>query len=171
MSLNEHSMTKKWKIIEKIIEIIQMIFGGLLIFLFFRNIINLMFTGGYSILRALELNLPRGHNGILLGTFFLISGILIILNKKTGWIGNIIAWLAFSIIMILFFASDLDYELIDLIYLSILILIIISFLFILMRKPFLKKYKPSWLSYIFILIITSIIIADRLVYLNYNYHL
>ena len=159
-------MTKKWKIAEKIIGSIQILFGSLSIFFFVKNIREMIYLGGYSTIRAIELHFPKGHNGILLGIFSLTSGILITLNKRVGWVGSITTWLTLIILIIIFSITDTDFELTEIIYLIIIILVIISFPFLLTRKPFLNKYKPDWSEYILILIMTCAFIIDMLVYRN-----
>ena len=108
----------------------------------------------------------NAHFIFLSGAMGLVSGILLLKNKKMGWILSFSSWIIYCFGTLIIFwktgkvdgpISTQNYMLI-----GILILIFIIMAIVLTLKPFMLKYKPDSKSWITIAVITLVFLIDKL---------
>ena len=167
-------MNKNWKIIEKII-------GGLLIAI--CSVILIIIFWGIN--TTLQSNLEQSdltllntsiyklmityHHQILKGLLGILSGFLLLRNKRIGWIMSIATCLIYGIetIMIIFIKKSEEIKIFEsesyLIFAGLIAILFLSLTITLTNKQFRIKYSPNRKSWIAVGIITLIFMTDLLI--------
>ncbi|KAB5483112.1 MULTISPECIES: hypothetical protein [Flagellimonas] len=166
-------MNKNWKLFEKVISGFQIIFGittiSFLLWSLNLTITIIFENSDYTWNDVSFYKLFKNHYFFtFLGILSISSGILLLKNKKIGWILSVSTWLlyGFGTLINIFkkndeneyiFASNSDFIILGIIIVTFLILALCLTL-----KPFRTKYKPNLKSWFKIGIITLILITAKL---------
>jgi hypothetical protein len=161
-------MKIKFATIEKIIAIFQIIWGVLLFSLYLWTISvfieNRSFDGGF------KWYLFNFHDEIILELLTISSGVLLLKNKRIGWIIAVVT-ICVSILEIIFAlvngcSKSHRYQEGN-IYLCIFLLVVLSafiyILYFLLSKYFLIKYKPNRNILILMILSTIVLFVDYLI--------
>jgi Na+-translocating ferredoxin:NAD+ oxidoreductase RnfD subunit len=163
-------MTKNWTIIEKIIALILVTGSGLLFYLTYIGFHNYL----DSVLGKIPLNQIRWlyffniyQNAFFISLGTLLAGILLMINKKVGWIIAIaiLFLLAFSFYFPSLTAPKYIFDDASSKVVAAVIgfsLFCLTLLTTLLLKPFREKYKPTRANWIVILIIIVLGVIDRI---------
>jgi len=163
-------MSNRYSIIEKVISFILITWGGIILYELTGSMIS-MYRGGVR----LEIVRP-GLNAVFRVLFHfgvplivciasIISGILLLSNKKTGWIIAIIVLLTETLYPVSFILLHIvkpttpyktDVKLI--LFGAIWSLIFAIMLILLLLKPFRLKYSPSSATYLVIIVVTGLLL-------------
>lgn len=165
-------MSKKYVIIEKSIALLLIIFAGFGLYVAYMQVDILLTFGRESKLigpgdSAFFKLVVAHHSQIIPALLELIAGLLLLFNKKAGWLLSVTVCMASAIVFcIIFFKADPPWEeakemAFYLVYLGTLFSFL-TMLLLLLQKPFLDKYKPSKYSQAIILLLAGI-------YLTYRY--
>jgi hypothetical protein len=169
-------MSKNYNIFEKVISIILIIWGGITLYELTDSMIN-MYSGGVRLeivrpgLTTVFKVLLHFYASLIVSIASIISGILLLSNKKTGWIIAIIVLLTEALYPVLFILLhkvnpttpyETDVNLI--LYGAIWCLIFATQLSLLLLKPFRLKYSPTSATYLFIIVVTGLVLF------SYNYN-
>ena len=157
-------MRREWFIIEKIISIALIIWGGLLFYSVLRGLFYL-----FNRIPLKEVSLATTFKNFHIMFFLplatIIGGFLLLFNKKPGWIISLITLLLNGIIYLIppnrhthhFSSSDLN----SFIVISIMTTICSSLFIILLQNPFQTKYNPTRYTWLIIVLVTTAVIIDR----------
>ena len=159
-------MSKRWSIIEKIIASIQILFGLFWICLTFYMIdkhLEIVYRMGYEWNDISIWKISHHYYDFLLKSLFaIVSGVLLIRGKLSGWLLSEVTWWSFGIAIfrVFFTSTNDDRDAIPKIFFITLFTIIFLFNLILISKPFLYKYRPTiknWLTIIAVIFLIEII--------------
>jgi hypothetical protein len=166
-------MNKHWTLFEKIISGFQIIFGiaGISFVVWSLNLtITTIFEhSDYTWNDVSFYKLLKNHYFfIFTGALCLSSGILLLKNKKIGWILSVVTWLLYALGTLInllakndeneyLFESNLEFILVGLVITSFFILALCLTL-----KPFRTKYKANLNSWILIGLLTLIFTISKL---------
>lgn len=170
-------MTKNWKITKKTIGAIQLAWGGFfLIFIILSVFDSIESTIAQSHLNEADISTLKVvnlfHHSIIVSIITLIAGILLLLNKRIGWLMSIVACasnfisIILSPILIVNNSQDLDLADIDLntyVSFGLVALIPLVVLMLLLSKPILNNYNPTKKTWLIALITFTMILADQLI--------
>ena len=169
-------MTRSVTYSEKVIGGIQIAWGALALFVAVYGLKNLYDLGVAHFQLSLEKIsiwklLKTYHSEFLLAILSLISGLLLILNKKSGWqlavITSFVTAMLGVINLINFYYTQgkLKFNKTNVI-LSQVTIIVIFFLIscILLLKPFRTKYNPTKGTWWAIIIIIGLLLGDKIVF-------
>lgn len=163
-------MSKNYTIFEKVISVILIIWGGIILYELSGNMIT-MYRGGVR-LEIVRPGLPAAfkvllHFGVplIVSIAAIISGILLLFNKKTGWVIAIIVLLTEALFPVLFlilykvkpvtpYETDVNLVLFG----AIWCLIFATMLSLLLLKPFRLKYSPNSAIYLIIIVVTGLVL-------------
>jgi hypothetical protein len=168
-------MTKAFTYSEKAIGAFQIIWGVFSLFVSIWGLINIYDMGvkylnvtwtKISILKVIR----KYHFGLLLAILPIISGILLMLNKKMGWGLTIIISFVTAMTSILMLITDYHKPrksasypphliLID----AILIAVFFFISFFLLLKPFRVKYNPKKKTWWILSITTGVMLYDEII--------
>lgn len=162
----EH-MTKNWKITEKIIGTVLIIWGCFLLILTFwslKQTFDILFEeleysgSDLSITKIVK----NYHYRIIIPVLTFITGITIILQKRAGWLLGILisAINSTSIILLPWTHENLTFELLIIVGTHSIIFFI--FFILLINKQFRNKYNPSKKAYLILSILFILLILDKL---------
>src|SRR5579862_3099386 len=154
-------MTQHWKITEKVIAIFLIIWGA--VFLSFE------IYGWYQIFQFTHISwhdfspskfLKNYHLDFLLSKLTLLSGIMLLIKKKAGWLFSVSISLftPFNYLIYLYFNSDVD-KIFYIVYFGIAVLFWTIF-FLLIGKPIRLKYYPDRFVWEYLAIIFVIFLTD-----------
>lgn len=160
-------MSKTWRIIEIVISLC--ILG--LSFLSFRNFIDIINSqwvflelgnygdgfGGFLKFLVMELQLT-----LLLSILSLLAGILLLLQKKIGWILSVALFGALTIIWVYLLIDYLRDPIEDPRLMLFFSTLLGFFLVCLLQKPFIRKYSPTKKSWVVISTIVIFLVLDSL---------
>ena len=169
-------MIRNCKYLEKGIGALQIIYGALLLFVLFYGFIILYDTPVSSLryswkdLSILKL-IKKYHSEFILGALTMISGGLLLLNRKAGWMGTIItsfitAVLGIKSIFYLFYkTASPEFNRIGLLFYSSLISFLFFLIFcVLLSKPFKIKYQPTKKNWWVIIIVAGLLLVDKIIF-------
>tara|TARA_R100001369_G_scaffold73411_3_gene101962 strand:- start:97 stop:606 length:510 start_codon:yes stop_codon:yes gene_type:complete len=166
-------MNKNWKLFEKVISVFQIIFGIAIISLVLWSVnttITIIFEHSDYTWRDVSFYklVKNNHFYILSSLLCISSGILLLKNKKIGWVLSVTTWLVYGLGTLLntLKKNDKNESVIQSNSDSIIVgIFVVSFLTIAMCltfKPFRTKYEPNLYSWLIIGLITLIFIAEKL---------
>ena len=160
-------MNKTWLIIEKIIGSLLTIWGIIALYGITSTVVSVINNGFAATVNITYFQLFLGnHLNFFLGLAAVFGGYMLISNDKPGWI---LAIISLALYVVAFFrssqANSIDnsqpyyvffksYSLMALLFLVMLILLI--------QKPFLKKYHVSLKNWLWIGIIITVCILDKI---------
>jgi len=167
-------MTKSIIYSEKVIGALQIIFGTFVLFVFFFGLKNLYELGityyhltweKISILRVIRIY----HAEFIFGTLIIISGLLLLLNKKSGWMLTVITSFVtgmlggISLLNLYFIPGKVESNKTETTVLDLIILVVFfSISFILLSKPFKTKYNPTKRTWYTIIITVALLLGDKM---------
>jgi len=137
-------MNRIWLLFEKIFAVIEIVSAGLFIYV---DCVNERDQPLSQILKDTNIH--------VLYILHVVGGILLLFNKKTGWIISVPMWALFVIGFDILSFSDGEIDWTVLILFSIMG---IAFLVFILQKPFLKKYQISKKDWIIIAGIAPVIV-------------
>ena len=156
---------------EKSLAIIEILVGlGLIILLIYSwySVFSYMVENGqttWSKISILKL-IRNAHFIFLSGAMGLVSGILLLKEKKLGWILSTSSWIVYCLVTSLIFwkleKADGPFNTLNYVLSGLLILIFLIMAGVLTLKPFRLKYKPDSKSWIIIAVITVVFLIDKL---------
>jgi len=167
-------MVKTRKIIEKIIGIILILWGGSYLFFFIWGqyillehtlpLLNISWDD-LSILKAI-----KNYHSLIIYLLSMFAGLTLILNKRVGWSTSLIVSITSVIIIIrgLIFLLTNHTEVIDkdqiylYLFLGVFLIIFILILIFLTNKKTIIRYNPNKTTWWFIVVFVGIIFLDRL---------
>ena len=167
-------MKIKWRIIEKTIGVTQILWGlGILLFAFWGLTQLWEVFGRNSEFPSEKISLAKvfvkSHFSIVISVLSIFGGIALLWEKKAGWVASIIVNLTFfvSYFISLFYqkspgASIAEMDTNTLFLTSLLNLIFISICGLLMAGYFRKKYNPDSKTWLFLILLTVVLAADRI---------
>ena len=162
-------MTRNWYIIEKIISLAMITWGGLLLYYSSRGILFLLDLISGKDISVLS-TFKYYHLLFVLPLATIIAGLLLLFDNRTGWTMAIMTLLMNGLIFLIprdkytnnFNLNDNGF-ITFMLFLSIVCLTIFA---ILLRRPFQLKYHPTMKTWFTIVIVTSVILLDKtLIYL------
>lgn len=166
-------MNKHWELFEKTISWIQIIFGiatiSFVLWTLNLTVSTILDHSDYTWNDVSFYKLFKNHYFIILSGFLCISsGVLLLKNKKTGWILSVITWLLYGLGTLInlltkndeneyFFESNSDF-----IIIGIILALFFTLALSLTLKPFRTKYKANLNSWFIIGLITLIFVISKL---------
>jgi hypothetical protein len=166
-------MIVNWKIIEKVIGAIQLIWGVCFLFITVWSI-KLIFDSvfGYYDYSLADISISKiiknYHYQILLPTMTIFAGLALILKKKIGWLIGIVTSAIYSISIILLPLTIENENIEDDSLLYVYILTgLISFIFtiilcLLLTKRIRTKYNPTSKNWVIISFLFVVLVLDKL---------
>lgn len=159
-------MNKNWIIIEKIIGVLLAIWGIIALYGTTTTIANMVNSGFAAAKQITTLQLIlQNHLKFLIAIGSLFGGAMLLFNDKQGWILSVISTALFAVSFTQssqenardtsqpyheFFKS---YSLMSLLFIIVLILLI--------QKPFRKKYQVTTKNWLWIIVITAVLVIDK----------
>lgn len=169
-------MTKAFKYSEKTIGGFQIIWGAFSLFVTIWGFINLYDIGvKYHILSWEKISILKMtktyHFEVLLSILSIISGLLLIGNKKAGWELAIITSFVSAVTVIIILLSNyyksymsLTYKTYSIIGNVIFIALFFFISFFLLLKPFRIKYNPTKKTWWILAIIVCLLLLDKIIF-------
>lgn len=159
-------MYKTWIVIEKIIGTVLTAWGMFVLY----NVLTMMLdmvNSGFT--KSVKISYPqlfeRNHLNLLLSLAAVFAGVMLWFNDKKGWLLSIICASLYFVTFIRsseanskdssqpYFEFYKSYSLMALLFLAILIL--------LLQKSFWKKYQPTKRNWLWVIIITVVLLIDK----------
>jgi hypothetical protein len=162
-----------WKLIEKSLSILSIVFGIFVILLVFYTwevILSRYFDTGLITWDNLSFFkvFKNTHFFMFLGILGLISGILLLKNKRSGWISNLASWISYAVgIIIVYWKGNQSGKLLveSQTHFAIILSIVFVFLIfasLLLSKSIRLKYKPTSNSWIAVGLIILTFVMDKI---------
>ena len=162
-------MNKTWTIIEKIIGILIGIWGVISLYGVTNKIANVI-RSGYAAANHLTYSqiFLDNHVYFLIAIASLFGGFMLAFNDKQGWMLSVISTVVY--VVTFFRSSQTNAQGSDQPYFqyfksyAVMALLFIAILILLLQKPFRKKYQPTRKNWMWMVIITTILVIDKLIF-------
>jgi len=161
-------MKKGWLILEKAFASIQLLFSILFSYLTYDAIMEEQkfmadeneFIDGVKQLPRFHISFHGHHIAYLLVLLFFLGGILLLFNKKTGWLISFSIWLSFFFFLIIFIIFKALPVGSDRIQAACVFLFVIAMTVFLAMKPILTKYQIHTKHWMGVASITILLLTD-----------
>jgi len=162
-------MNKTWLIVEKIIGTALTGWGMVVLYNVTTTVLDMITSGFSHSVKITYLQLfERNHLNLLLSLATVFAGIMLWFNDKKGWLLSIICAALYCVTFLKssransidstqpLFEFHKSYALMALLCLIIFILLI--------QKPFWKKYQPTKRNWLWVIVITAVLLIDKFVF-------
>jgi hypothetical protein len=164
-------MTRNWKITEKSIGVFQIIWGSLTLGLTIWST-KLLFDIGFEHLDyswediSISKVIKNYHYQILLPLLTIFAGVLLILNKRIGWLTGVLTSALYGISMIsspwTIENKEMENETLIYIFAGLVSLIFIAITGLLLTKQIRIKYNPTKKTWLIIGLLFILLLLDKL---------
>jgi hypothetical protein len=158
-------MTKNWLITEKVIAIFEIALGSVILYFSYlsvNNLINIFSqSSGKDDISFFSL-VMHFHFGFLIGLIGIISGTLLLLAKRSGWVVSLInSTILITELLITTFFDKFSQPGTGYKVTSVLICVFISIFCLLLFKPFKEKYGAARVALLLAILANIIFIVDN----------